>query len=173
MKQLPSKPWNIVSHGTHWHSGCWLSKGGRPLSIGRSEGRIYRVEGVMIQGVVDLYFLAIKCSDRDLFQRNDLVRWYSVGSPIPERLAKLGGSCIPSWFIHSVGCGDLHGMLLDNLLAESMVSVSNALLIRGEPTSMSIMYGLCQVGNKTDPCVQYPPQVVFWSQVPVTPFQGT
>jgi len=106
-----------------------------------------------LSGVVNLNFIAIRCSDRDLFQKNDFVRGYSVGSPIPERLAKLGGSRIPSWFINSVDCGDLHGTLLDNLLAESMVNAPNAVLIRGEPTSKSIMYGLCQVGNKTDPCI--------------------
>src|SRR6266545_5666556 len=127
----------------------------------------------MIQGIVDSNFLAIRCSDSNLFQRNDFVRRDSIRSPIPERLAKLGGSCIPSWFINSVSCGDFQGMLLDNLLADSIVSAQNTIQIRGEPTSKSIMYGLCQVGNKTDPCVQYPPQVVFGFQGrwPLTPFQ--
>ena len=115
------------------------------------------MECVTKERIVDLSALPVGRGNNDFLQAYDLWRWYDIYSPIPVRLPQLCGSCPPSRSVDRVslrnGCrAALYDLLYDNLSDAASNDSMKTL------TSITTIYGRCQVGKRTEPWVQYPPQ---------------
>lgn len=107
--------------------------------------------------------------DLHLVETDNLRRGNDVFRPVPVREPQFEGGVYPLCFVGScVRRGDLLGMLIDDLLQtkrerkkkkkkkKEKVITSTCTRRLKRLTSTSMVYGLCQVGNNVEPCVQYP-----------------
>lgn len=127
-----------------------VTKSGLPLVVRCGEAWVDGVEGVFGQRVDNLNFGAVVLDNLDLVQRTDLLGWYRVHGPIPERRTQFQSCFLPTLSIHCVRLGDFDGVTLNELLY-SKVNVINISVEIDALTSYMATYGLCQVGNRTLP----------------------
>ena len=128
------------------------------------------VEPVAHQRVGYLNAATIVIGNCDVLAVDNSVRRQDVLGPIPVRNPKLGRSLLPTLRIHSKPANDANSLLLDQLLSrDQSFGLSSCIWSR---TSTRRTYGLCQVGNKAEPWVQYPPNCHFpGAKEPWAPFQ--
>ena len=131
-----------------------MTDGGPPLVERRVETGVYRMESVGERRVSHGDVLSIVVDNGDRLESDDLIGWDRLLRPIPVRGAQLGRLRLPLVLVHSIHLRELGCMLLQDLLDIEARLVIGKELDGTSRTSNNVTYGLCHVGNSTEPCVQ-------------------
>ena len=93
VKNALPKPIDIVIYAEH--TDCRVTARVDPLVDGSTHKGGPGLEGIVVQGIVDLDPVAIWSCDVDFFLRNHFIRRYRVRGEIPVRLTKVFGGLFP------------------------------------------------------------------------------